>query len=797
MVGLISEPAGSAATQWEDQGGQMPSSVMDATPWMRDTSLLGASIGNAAATYGTYDDYGREVTPPEPTIPKAAANEQYGIPGRLSFPNDVPESVAQEMNTAKHAEVVREDAAQRRPGGFAAGATGFAAGTAAMLLDPVDAASLFIPVLPEGRIAEGIAQAGLEGLAGRTVARVAAGASSGAIQMGALAVPRYALSQQEQADYGASDALWDTLYGAVLGGAGHGLIGLGREALGGADDVTRAFEKTRLGRVMAADPAARMGVMKATMASVVEDRPVDVEPLGDVYQAGRPADTAAMPAPPRIPFGQDFPDVVIQQPYGSPVRYTDHPDYAAAKAGDPEAAVRFVDAMVDPAKLDELRTLIGASKPTVVAVHAEEAAGRNAIPQTYAEKLSSELGLPLDDGIIQVDRPQRTGQRGEYRLSTHSEFDGPVQPGRDYLITDDNVTQGGTLADLRSYIESRGGHVVGATTLTGSRGSEILAARPHTLAALRAKVPGLESRWQRALGHDFSGLTQGEANYLLRSPEADALGDRVIARAQEGPDAASPRHPYPPGRREDDDGEDDGEDGGGDQGGGVTPPSGGGNGPDGSSQAADAEHPATPGTASPPAGMSRSEYMQWVHQQNLDYINKERPYFQKVAAGWIDPERLARGEHWLISVPEAEARLAELDKMESPTEYSPEAVDAFYGQYLERQSAEAAERDAPDRIANSETVRQAAGGLPREMQATSDAADQAVKQPPLKPGTIPPEIAAHIADLTESLHRSDVTGLLTAADHAQIEAANSWMDQARLFGQGALQAAACVARGLM
>ena len=74
---------------------------------------------------------------------------------------------------------------------------------------------------------------------------------------------------------------------------------------------------------------------------------------------------------------------------------------------------------------------------------------------------------------------------------------------------------------------------------------------------------------------------------------------------------------------------------------------------------------------------------------------------------------------------------------------------------------------------------------------------EAVRQVNRGKKRIPPEIAAHIADLTESLHRSDVTGLLTAADHAQIEAANSWMDQARLFGQGALQAAACVARGLM
>ncbi len=248
-----------------------------------------------------------------------------------------------------------------------------------------------------------------------------------------------------------------------------------------------------------------------------------------------PAQPAADAAPPRrVPFPPGFPDVVIQQPWGSPIRSTQHPDYAAAKAGEREAAVRFVAAMLDPRKFDVLRALIRDRTPIVVAVHAEEATGRNAIPETYAVWLAGELGLVLDEDIVQANRPQRSGKDGEYRLAVRSVFDGPIQPGRDYLIADDNVTQGGTLADLYSYIENCGGHVIGATTLTGSRSSETLAPRSETLDALRTKFPGLEGKWQEAFGHDFSGLTQGEANYLLRSRPADALGDRVLARRQAG-----------------------------------------------------------------------------------------------------------------------------------------------------------------------------------------------------------------------------------------------------------------------
>ena len=231
----------------------------------------------------------------------------------------------------------------------------------------------------------------------------------------------------------------------------------------------------------------------------------------------------------------DFPDVVIQVPYGSPLRWSLHPDYAPAKAGDPAAAVRFVDAVVSPAGLERLRLLIGDREPIVAAAHAEEAGGRNALPERYAFVLSRRLGLPVDLQIVQANRPHRTGQGGEYRLVARSEFDGTVEVGRDHLIVDDNVTQGGTLADLRSYIERNAGHVIGASTLTGSRQSEKRAA---TLTALRARFPGLERRWKETFGYDFDALAEGEATYLLRSDPADALGDRVIARAQAG--AASP-----------------------------------------------------------------------------------------------------------------------------------------------------------------------------------------------------------------------------------------------------------------
>jgi hypothetical protein len=238
--------------------------------------------------------------------------------------------------------------------------------------------------------------------------------------------------------------------------------------------------------------------------------------------------------PARVAFPPDFPDVLIQRPFNPAAKPARHPDHDAAKAGDRDAAIRFVMAMVVPDKLPTLGALVSGAAAMVVAPHAMEAVGRNAIPETYAHYVSDMLGLRLDRMIVQANRPERTGRDGAYRLAARAQFDGLVEPGRTYLLVDDNVTQGGTLADLRSYILLAGGNVVGATTLTGSRSSEILAPRSETLAGLRDKFPDLEAKWKAAFGYDFSGLTQGEATYLLRSKPADALGDRIIAGRQAG-----------------------------------------------------------------------------------------------------------------------------------------------------------------------------------------------------------------------------------------------------------------------
>src|SRR5262245_53381498 len=90
-----------------------------------------------------------------------------------------------------------------------------------------------------------------------------------------------------------------------------------------------------------------------------------------------------------------------------------------------------------------------------------------------------------------------------------------------YVVVDDFVGQGGTLANLIGFVTSRGGVVVGATVLTGKPFSAKLALDEEFLQALRHKHgPDLEKWWLESFGFGFDQLTRSEARYLEKTADA-------------------------------------------------------------------------------------------------------------------------------------------------------------------------------------------------------------------------------------------------------------------------------------
>jgi hypothetical protein len=212
--------------------------------------------------------------PPSPIISAQEANEKYAAPG-LKFNNPLPDAVASSMYDAKLDENMRADVAARSASPIARDVVGFAAG----MLDPVNIAASFLPVIGEGNVARMLGTAGAESFGAKLATRAVTGAATGAVTQAPLAALQYGLASQSQQDYTAADALKSVLMGAVFGGIAHPVVGGVLDAFGANDPLAGAFQNSPLAGQVGADPVLRQQAASAAIAATLEDRPVDVAPL--------------------------------------------------------------------------------------------------------------------------------------------------------------------------------------------------------------------------------------------------------------------------------------------------------------------------------------------------------------------------------------------------------------------------------------------------------------------------------------------------------------------------------------
>ena len=246
-----------------------------------------------------------------------------------------------------------------------------------------------------------------------------------------------------------------------------------------------------------------------------------------------------MEYPPRTRW-RAFPDAIL---FASERETLSHPEYRAAKSGDALAAARLVYALVDHADLASLHQHLGCvdDNRVLVSAHAYERDGYNAIPAALAQLVSELVGIPFDANVVQTNIVGHTGSDGYGRLPRQATFGGGVMPKRSYILVDDFIGQGGTLTNLRGWIETNGATVVHAIALTGKRYSARLNPTAEQLHELRAKHgQDFETWWVERFGHAFDCLTQSEARYLARSPNVDTIRSRLAAALRGGD---SSRHP--------------------------------------------------------------------------------------------------------------------------------------------------------------------------------------------------------------------------------------------------------------
>jgi len=205
-----------------------------------------------------------------------------------------------------------------------------------------------------------------------------------------------------------------------------------------------------------------------------------------------------------------------------------HSNYLDAKAGGIEAATKLVLDLALPFLVETVKHL--PSTACFVAPHAREATGDNAIPQLLAAACALAAGGSLDTDLVQITRVFHTGADPMERMASRPEFEGIVTPNSHYVLDDDVTTMGGTLAELASYIQARGGIVAGAIVLVN-------AGRPEELHPSKSILSKLESRYEQEIQQLFgiqpNALTANEASYLIGFRTADEIRNRLTKAREE------------------------------------------------------------------------------------------------------------------------------------------------------------------------------------------------------------------------------------------------------------------------
>jgi len=205
-----------------------------------------------------------------------------------------------------------------------------------------------------------------------------------------------------------------------------------------------------------------------------------------------------------------------------------HPQYQEAKSGGKEAAVEVIaDLALD--FLVQIKDKLP-ENAIFVAPHAREATGDNAIPQVLAAACAMVMQSQVETDIVQVTRVFHTGADPMERMSLRAEFDGLVLRGAHYVLVDDVVNMGGTLAELANYLLARGGLVSAVVVLVN-------AGRDKHFLPTKAVIRKLKGRYgneiREIFGIDSSALTANEASYLIGFRTADEIRNRLAKARKE------------------------------------------------------------------------------------------------------------------------------------------------------------------------------------------------------------------------------------------------------------------------
>lgn len=224
----------------------------------------------------------------DPDSPIVSADDARRRIGEEGLDLSVPDSGIRQraldiLIERKKDERRRQDTLSRSPGGLQAGSLKLATAVGVSLLDPINVAASFVPVVGPGRY--GLMLSRATGALGRAAVRARVGVVEGIAGQALVEPIVYGTARQEQADYGLADSFVNVTFGGVLGGGLH----VGGGAIADAISRGRPWQTARAtdGPEFTTDQlpqGARADLLRASVAQALEGKVTRIDGLMDVAQ---------------------------------------------------------------------------------------------------------------------------------------------------------------------------------------------------------------------------------------------------------------------------------------------------------------------------------------------------------------------------------------------------------------------------------------------------------------------------------------------------------------------------------
>jgi hypothetical protein len=203
--------------------------------------------------------------------------KQYGFD--LTVPDEgIRQSALDILISRKQNEIRIQDTLSRSPDGFFPTTAKLATALGASLIDPLNIASAFIPVVGEARYSALLESAG--GGVGRAMVRGRVGVMEGAV--GAAVIEPFVAGAAiyEQADYKMSNSIENIAFGGLFGGGLHMGAGAIGDALsrGGSSYTSKPTGKMSE-TIDMLDPTTRQQALKTAISQAMSGKEIDVEAI--------------------------------------------------------------------------------------------------------------------------------------------------------------------------------------------------------------------------------------------------------------------------------------------------------------------------------------------------------------------------------------------------------------------------------------------------------------------------------------------------------------------------------------